>query len=251
MRSIRQSRRASKVAPWPTKLDVEYVFKAIGPPATEQVVERILEMIGPTERRFTGADAAVNLEYPDVVANLVRWIRAISPSKPPGELKSRLEADKKALERARAALVHLSDWLNYLPDNERSRLRVVKRFNANLDRLIERCRGDLDQLIERCRHRTTELKIERGGGPAAARHRAREKEAAALGASELWFRYCDGFPEGDRFYTIANWLFQAATGKPGDCKPACAAFLQALHQEVSIDKRAWRRSKKRVQPDSE
>ena len=71
-KSVKRSRSARKAADWPTKRDIEHVHNAIGPLANVQVIESILKAIGPTERMFTGADTAVNMEYPDVVINVVR-----------------------------------------------------------------------------------------------------------------------------------------------------------------------------------
>ena len=117
-------------------------------------------------------------------------------------------------------------------------LDTPKRFVDELDRLIV---GRSAALAIRRHDQVTKIAVAASGGGKAARHDARRKEMAAALAFELWIRFCDGFPEGARLYELADFLFEAATGRAGNCRPACVGFLRAVKRQVPIDKNAWKR----------
>jgi len=188
----------------------------------KQDIKRILDVIDPP--------TAARMECLRTVIGAVRAIARAAPRELPGNVKLQLAA----LKRGRAALMRLDapDWC--VKDLDRLIFDRSAIF-APLKYPVFASDGSISgsRIIKRA-------VVDSGGGK-AARHDARRKEVAAALAFELRIRFCDGFPEGARLYELADLLFEVAMGHAGKCKHACADFLQAVHREVSIDKRAWRR----------
>lgn len=209
---------------WPAKRDIEYVLDAIGPPATVQVVESILNM--------TRHPATERMDCLRLVIDTVREIRAAT-GKSPGKERQRLEKIATLLRRAHVEAMQLS---------ERRRLEV---FTAADARFIN---SEIDRTIGRAEKLAAKIKVKRrsGGGP-TARQVARQKGVAANGTFGLWLQWGKDYPQGEQFYAGAELLFMAATGHTGNCKNACADLLKRFHERYPVGpvtKRQWRQMQK-------
>jgi hypothetical protein len=178
-----------------------------------QDIEDMLAIINPP--------AAKRRECWPIAIAAVRMVHAVDPDPPPGKLKSQLEAIATASKKLDTALMGL-------PDNRRRSLLTPWHDDA-LKWLTEMCRDQADKI---------EVKRHSGGRP-GERHDTRRKQTAFRCAFELLYRY-DPKAKGERFYKLAGLIFKAATGRAGDCKPACVGLLRALRAAKPLKPAATR-----------
>jgi hypothetical protein len=193
---------ASKAAEWPTPQDVEYVFKAFGPPATEQGIRDILKIIDPPPPART--------ECLHAVLDIMRVIASATPFEPPGKVKKQFRAIETDTRKLRTKMMRL-------PDHQR------RRFNA-FDELVD----SLGQFKEWCSDQAGSIQVRHSGGE---RTNSGKMVVAAVFASKLLQQFGGGYPAGERYYTFTGLLFEAVTGEERDCKNICVEVLRGQRRE--------------------
>jgi hypothetical protein len=236
--------------------DIEYALDAIGPPITRENVVRILDRLDPPP--------AEREECLKALIDAVLAIRAYVPDEPPGKVRRDLEIMAAALRKARIAAGRLPDRWRRLAGLPTDNFGELDRMIERLDRTRQHAAtirislggGSMDmatfeKLLDRARKRADAINgTGRSGGSTAARRLAGQKQAAAeaaFGLAMQWgeysFQHGEHFPpQGEWFYELVGWLFEAATGRIENCKRAAAACLKTIYEITS--KRKWRRVQK-------